>query len=309
MSKKKVGVMRRKELLIFTVLIFSVALFLSGCSTLNDSPSANFSVEPEDGKAPLEVTFDGSNSSDPDGEIVNYDWDFGDDSDPVTKESDDPVNHTYESGGDYEAKLTVTDDEGDTDTQEVLIEVSFKNQPPRASFTFTATNDSAPYYVNFDAAQSSDTDGTIESYEWSLGDGSKKTGETCSNTYDHSGDFDITLTVTDDEGASSVASTTLTLSTEPDSNQSPQASFTASPETGQAPLDVSFDASDSSHDGQIVSYSWDFDDGESATGETVSHTFESGDYEVALTVTDDEGATGTVKDTIEVEPENPPMPG
>ncbi|MBS3765225.1 PKD domain-containing protein, partial [Candidatus Bipolaricaulota bacterium] len=226
--------MKKKELLLFVVLTFSLALFLSGCSPLNDAPTAKFSADSDSGKAPLDVSFDASDSNDPDGEIASYDWDFDDD-ETATGET---VSHTFEAEGSYEVTLTVTDDGGDTDTRTTTIEVTARNQPPSASFTMAATDDSAPFHVNFYAGDSSDPDGTIESYEWSLGDGSTKSGETCSNTYYNSGDFEIQLTVTDDEGASSVASNTLTLPTESNSNQRPLASFTASPKSGTAPLDV-----------------------------------------------------------------------
>lgn len=85
-------------------------------------------------------------------------------------------------------------------------------------------------------------------------------------------------------------------------NQPPTASFTASPENGEAPLTVVFDASDSSDpDGSIVAYAWDFGDEQSGSGATVEHTYtEPGDYTVTLTVMDDEGITESTSTTIEV---------
>jgi len=85
-------------------------------------------------------------------------------------------------------------------------------------------------------------------------------------------------------------------------NQSPTASFTADPTSGVAPLEVFFNASNSSDsDGSITSYAWDFKDGETGNGETISHTFSSiGSYNVLLTVTDDKGTTGSTTKEIEV---------
>ena len=85
-------------------------------------------------------------------------------------------------------------------------------------------------------------------------------------------------------------------------NQSPTAIFTATPTSGVAPLEVSFNASSSSDsDGSIISYAWDFKDGYTGTGQTINHTFSSiGSYNVLLTVTDDKGATSSTTKNITV---------
>ena len=85
-------------------------------------------------------------------------------------------------------------------------------------------------------------------------------------------------------------------------NQSPTASFNADPTSGAAPLEVFFNASSSSDsDGSIIIYTWNFKDGDTGTGETINHTFSSiGSYIVELTVIDNEGATDSVKKTINV---------
>lgn len=94
-------------------------------------------------------------------------------------------------------------------------------------------------------------------------------------------------------------------------NQSPTASFTAYPTSGVAPLEVSFSASNSSDsDGTILSYQWDFKDGNTGNGLTINHTFIStGSYNVGLTVTDNMGAIGSITKTITVTtPESTPEP-
>ena len=88
-------------------------------------------------------------------------------------------------------------------------------------------------------------------------------------------------------------------------NQSPTASFTAIPTSGTVPLEVSFDASGSyDPDGNIISYAWDFKDGDTGSGETANHTFSSiGNYDVELTVTDNKGTTdSTTKNIMATEP-------
>ena len=296
--------MQRKNLLLLATLIIFTVVLVSGCSPFNQSPVASFTADPTSGSAPLTVDFDASGSTDSNGNVASYDWDFGDGDEGQGEQ----VSHTYDSEGEYTAELTVTDDGGATDTKDVDISVGPGNKQPTASFTATATSGSAPFHVNFNS-DSTDPDGTIVSYEWSLGDGTTASGDTTTHTYNNSGDYNVRLKVTDDKGATSSAAKTLSLP--PGSNKSPSARFTADPESGRAPLEVSFDASGSSDpDGQIESYDWNFDDGESTTGEVVTHTFDSGgDYEVTLTVTDDGGASSNIKHVIEVDPAAPPTPG
>ena len=82
----------------------------------------------------------------------------------------------------------------------------------------------------------------------------------------------------------------------------PTASFTATPLSGTAPLAVSFDASASSDDGTIASYSWSFGDGGTGTGVQTTHTYNAGGtFTATLTVTDNDGLTGKATATITVE--------
>jgi PKD repeat protein len=85
-------------------------------------------------------------------------------------------------------------------------------------------------------------------------------------------------------------------------NSPPVASFTRTPSSGEASLNVFFNASGSyDSDGSIVSYEWDFGDGHSGVGETPTHTFNSaGTHFVKLTVTDNEGARNSVTHSITV---------
>jgi len=88
----------------------------------------------------------------------------------------------------------------------------------------------------------------------------------------------------------------------PPLNQPPTASFTASTTSGVVPLEVFFYASGSyDPDGNILSYAWDFKDGNTGSGQTVNHTFASaGSYNVTLTITDNDGAIDSTTKTITV---------
>ena len=91
------------------------------------------------------------------------------------------------------------------------------------------------------------------------------------------------------------------------SSSAPMASFLATPMSGVAPLDVEFDANGSTDgDNDIVSYSWDFDDGSQSTGIETNHTFvTSGSFDVALTVIDGQGNLDTTTRTISVSSQAP----
>ncbi len=153
--------------------------------------------------------------------------------------------------------------------------------------------------VDFDAAASSDPDGTIASYAWDFGDGSTGTGEAPAHSYAAAGSYDVQLTVTDDRGGKHVVEHPVTVTRV---NQQPAATFTVAADE----LELALDASTSTDpDGTIASYAWDFGDGETGTGKTVQHTYdEPGAYSVKLTVTDNDGAaTSTTKEiTVAVGP-------
>ena len=81
--------------------------------TPNLRPTAAFSSDVTEGSAPLEVRFDASASSDPDGNIVSYDWAFGD----GNTGSGQTATHTYPDAGSYTPRLTVTDERGASHSQ------------------------------------------------------------------------------------------------------------------------------------------------------------------------------------------------
>jgi PKD repeat protein len=232
------------------------------------------------------VSFDGSLSYDPDGTIVNYFWDFGD----GTTATGAKVSTSYTEKGLYTVTLTVTDDDGATGT--TATSKTVMNKSPIAIFTESAENVDVDEAISFDAAESYDPDGTIVDYSWDFGDGTTGNGITVSHAYSDDGLYLVTLTVTDNDGAAASAQATKTVL-----NRQPVASFTETAETVDTDEAIFFDASKSSDpDGTIVDYSWDFGDGTTGTGVSAQHDYsEDGIYTVILTVTDDDGATGTTK--------------
>ena len=143
---------------------------------------------------------------------------------------------------------------------------------------------------------SSDTDGTIGSYAWTFGDGTSGSGVAPSKTYTAGGSYTVALTVTDDDNATGATSQVVTVSPPP--NAPPTASFTFSCTN----LACTFNAGGSSDtDGTIGSYAWTFGDGTSGSGVAPSKTYTAGgSYTVALTVTDDDNATGATSQVVTV---------
>jgi len=184
------------------VLVLAGALAVSGCISTS-SPHAKFTKTPKEGYPPLEVTFDASASSSPNGAIVSYEWDFGDDE----AGSGVTVEHTYTEKGTYSVTLVVTDSTGATAAR--TDEVQALSLPPVAKFTVT------PYYVTvdeavwFDASDSYDPDGEIVDYLWDFGDGTSDEGVVVSHEYTSANGTgwrpQIILTVVDDDGVVSMA--------------------------------------------------------------------------------------------------------
>ena len=241
----------------------------------NAAPLASLVISGED----LTVDVDAAASTDADGSIVSYAWDFGDGQTATGA----TASNTYAAAGTYTVTLTVVDDDGAEG--EILEEVTvpFPNLEPVASFTFST----ADLSVSVDASGSSDPDGTVAGYAWDFGDGATATGVTATHDYAIAGTYTVTLTVTDDDGATNASTSDVTVVA---GNVAPTAAFTFTVDD----LDVAFDASTSTDaDGTIVSYTWDFGDGSpTATGVTAAHTYAaSGSYTVMLTIEDDDAAT------------------
>ncbi len=135
----------------------------------NLPPEASIIADGINGIAPLLVNFDGSGSHDADGEIISYDWDFGD----GTIDSGDTVSHTFSDPGVYTATLTVTDDQGATGSDTIQITAnptgshSTKNLPPTADAganQVVYVNDTA----HLDGSSSSDANGDALTFKWSF---------------------------------------------------------------------------------------------------------------------------------------------
>ncbi len=252
-------------------------------------PNATFTSNPATLLTGENVTFNATASYDLDGQIKSCFWDFGD----GNTGTGNITTHSYLDNGTYTVTLTVTDNDGAEDT--ALDTILVQNRPPTAQFTESAETVDTDAVIYFNASDSYDLDGSIVSYFWNFDDGTNTTGMLVNHTYIDNGNYTVTLTVTDDDGATASVNTTKTVL-----NRSPIASFSESATTVYTGETIYFNASDSyDPDGFIVTYSWDFGDGTNTTNIIVSHAYvEDGNYTVRLIVTDDDGAS-TITTNVE----------
>jgi glucose/arabinose dehydrogenase/PKD repeat protein len=133
----------------------------------NASPTAVLRASPSSGRAPLAVQFDATGSSDPDGDTLSYDWNFGD---GTAHSSEQRPLHTYTAGGVYTARLTVSDGRGRSDTKTTTIAVNAF--PPTAEIQSPAEGSlyRDGQTIELHGAATDSEDGTLPplAYEWTV---------------------------------------------------------------------------------------------------------------------------------------------
>jgi PKD repeat protein len=215
--------------------------------------------------------------------ILTYAWDLGD----GTIANTPTVNHSYAKAGTYYPTLIVQDDEGAIGITSELVEVL--NVIPTA----VATADQVDVYeddvISFDASSSTDTptDLSIIKYAWDYGDGSKEYGIDTTHVYSKMGTYVVTLTVTDDNGASDTSQLTITVK-----NEVPFDLDIISDQYYHEDQLIFFKASvmDTPTDIPLHTYKWSFGDGTTGNGRNPGHAYgDTGFYPISLKVTDDDG--------------------
>ena len=167
----------------------------------NNWPVAMVAAVPAGGDVPLSVDFSSAGTTDLDGTVTAYAWDFGDGG----TSSDMSPSHSYTVGGPYVATLTVTDNGGAQTTQEALVQAVSPNIPPVAVASSNITSGPTPLDVIFSAAGSYDPDGFIGNIHWAFSDGGEYWGGTAYHTFYGQGAWQATLTVYDGRGGTGTA--------------------------------------------------------------------------------------------------------
>jgi PKD repeat protein len=235
-------------------------------------PIADFTANPTSGTAPLTVQFTNRTT----GQVTRYLWEFGD---GASSTLTNPI-YTYRTAGTYTVKLTATGPGGSgTETKTGLIKVSSAPvvQPPVADFSASPTNGTAPLTVQF----ANRTIGQVTRYLWEFGDGATSATTSPAYVYRAAGTYTVKLTATGPGGQDSETKFGLITVTSAPLASPPNADFTATPTSGQAPLTVQFTNRTT---GQATSYVWEFGDGVSSTLSNPIYIYRNaGTYTVKLT--------------------------
>jgi PKD repeat protein len=173
----------------------------------NGTPVPSFTFAPSAPLLRVDVTFDASLSTDSDGRIANYAWNFGDGS----QGTGSVVKHDFKSVGTFVVTLTVTDDRGQSASLSKNVAVASTANPTPA----IVVSPSAPVEgdrVFFNGATSTAAAGrTIVQYDWDFGTGVQASGMTTSYVYAKAGTYTVVLTVIDDAGNRASASKPVTI--------------------------------------------------------------------------------------------------
>jgi RHS repeat-associated protein len=254
-------------------------------ATIEDVPLAN-PGGPYAGTAGQAILFNGSGSTAPPGQSLNYAWEFGDGSSGTGVSP----KHSYSAEGSFTVSLTVSDALGESNTEKTTAQIG----------STTVANPGGPYTgtegeeIRFDGANSTGPRGQKLEYEWSFGDGSTATGVSPSHKYKEARTYKVSLKVIAGN-QNSTALTTATILAQPVAN--PGGPYNERP--GRV---IGFNGSKStSPTGQALTYKWDFGDGSAGTGVSTDHKYSAaGSYKVSLTVTDGAGGTNTATTTATI---------
>lgn len=257
-------------------------------------PSAHIECEIniEEGQ---DFTCFGDGSEDPDGYIDEYEWEFDDN----TEYGESAEFYAFDDGY-WIVYLTVTDNDGNTDTSTESIDISEQNVAPEAEISC----DSSVTFgeeVACSAAGTSDPNENIDQYEWEFDDGTTATGTQASHTYDQPGTYTVGLTVTDTEGLSSEV--TQQVNIEP---TAPEIHDIRVDQTVMVGETVELSARTTDPGGlEPLAYSWTFGDESSSQESFTVRPSDVGTISGELRVTNTEDVSTTETFQIEVEDQPP----
>jgi hypothetical protein len=266
---------------------------------LNRAPEPAFSVNDTTPTVGAPVEFDASGSTD-DGSIAAYEWDLDGDGtfDDATGAT---VTERYASTGDRAVGLRVTDDEGESATETETVSVERDIVP--LSITANRTDAEIGERIRFNITAADGTErvaATVTVDGTPIDDGPV---ETTVFELQQTGTVEVVASK-ENTSTKGYVNDSLTLSISQEQNDPPQAALTVDPATAETGETITLDASGSTDDGTIASYSWDLDGDNGfgdATGATVTTSYSStGDRTVRVRVTDDDGVPSVATQTVSV---------
>lgn len=279
---------------------YTVASFSGGsCATSSDSvvipdlPAANFGFTNQCNGVPISFTDSSTVAS---GSITNWQWDFGDGN---TSNVQNPSNQ-YASDGTYIVSLTVTSDQGcsNTITQPVT---SYAVPTSAFDYTFSGSGLNAPggclyESISFADASSINTPDNIISWNWDFGDGNTSTVQNPTYQYTAEGTYTVKLIITSNNGCTDSVSTNI------DIYPVPVASFTTS--NVCVYNSASFQDNSTISTGSITNWLWDFGDGNTSSIQSPTNLYNTdGTYTTLLVVISNHGCSDTTLNNIVIYPQ------
>ncbi|MCY1075824.1 Ig-like domain-containing protein [Archangium lansingense] len=261
--------------------------------TVNNAPpavtAAASSLSPLEGQ---QVDFSAT-AADPDGDVLTLWWDFGD---GTHSDQQNPV-HTFADEGTYEVTVTVSDG---TRSTTAALEVTVRNAAPNVvPAEGTATGEEGTEVV-LEAAISDPGVGDALTVVWDFGDGSPVvTGERVTHTYSDDGTYQVTVTATDDSGASTTGTRQVVIANVPPIPRQMATIRVTAGELATAALDATDRA------GTADPLTWSLLEGPGQVSPAGAYSWQtqssdSGSFVVRARVSDGEGGTADSVFTVEV---------
>ncbi|MEN9572059.1 MAG: hypothetical protein RL172_3290, partial [Bacteroidota bacterium] len=278
-SKKNSPSFKKYPLLSITILLLQLAAPIKIVAQIN----AAFTSDIMDGCAPIVVKFTDQSTGGP----TQWIWDLGN----GTQSSLQHPSASYFTPGVYTVKLLVKN----ASQQDSLVKTGYiiVHQSPSVNFTAPVTSGCTPVTVSFNDASQSDV--SINSWQWDFGDGVITNDQAPQHTYTLPGNYSVTLKIVNSNGCAATIRKAEFIK-----NNYTKASFTSNRLSNCTPNQLSFNNSSSSS-GSITN-TWYFGDGSSSTDSTPVHTYNStGTYAVKLVVKSSQGCTDSITQNVSVQ--------